>query len=167
MIGSTNAAGGRDYEAIARDLVPSGDRHARMHAVVDLLWERLHPLGVSWVGFYTAPRDATEMTLGPRRDKPACSPIGLHGACGRAFKSRMSLVVTDVSHLGKGYIACDPRDRAEVVVPLLDQDAACWGVLDVDSHHTRAFSREDAHGLERLVRDAGLSWRAPEGIEVI
>ena len=37
---------------------------------------------VSWVGFYFLGEG--EMTLGPRRDKPACSPIGLHGACGRA-----------------------------------------------------------------------------------
>lgn len=165
MAGGTDAE--RDYESMARSIACTGDRHARMRAVVDLLWDRMSSRGVSWVGFYTAAPGATEMVLGPRRDKPACSPIGLHGACGRAWKSKQSLVVTDVSHLGKGYIACDPRDRAEVVVPMLEQDGTCWGVLDVDSHQVRAFTREDAHGLGRVLRDAGLTWREPEGVEVV
>ena len=167
MAGPLHTPTTRDYASIVRDTAATGDRHTRMHAVTDMLWERLAGLGVSWVGFYTAaPRD-TEMILGPRRDKPACSPIGLHGACGRAWTSQKCLVVTDVSRLGAGYIACDPRDRSEVVIPLFESDGTCWGVLDVDSHDVAAFTREDATGLVRVVRAAGLSWRDAEGVEVI
>lgn len=167
MPGPLQTPTSRDYAAIARDLAATGDRRTRMHAVVDMLWERLSGLGVSWVGFYTAAQGASEMILGPRRDKPACSPIGLHGACGRAWTSKKALVVTDVARLGAGYIACDPRDRSEVVIPLFDSDGSCWGVLDVDSHDTGAFTHEDAAGLARVVRVAGLSWRDAEGVEVI
>ena len=51
-----------------------------MRAAADTFWEHLSPTGISWIGFYTIEPGADEMLLGPRRDKPACSPIGLHGA---------------------------------------------------------------------------------------
>ena len=101
------------------------------------------------------------MVLGPRRDKPACSPIGLHGMCGLAWRERRAVVVDDVRRLGEHYVACDPRDMAEVVVPLLEADGSCWGVLDVDSFEVGAFTAADALGLARLVDRAGLS--APLG----
>ncbi len=135
---------------------PLADRNLRMQKVVDLLWELLHPTGVSWVGFYLHV-GGDELILGPRRDKPACSPIGLHGACGKAFVSRNPLLVRDVAELGENYIACDPRDRSEVVLPLVNEDDTCWGVLDLDSHEVGAFDESDVAGLRRILRKAGLS----------
>lgn len=161
------ARGVRDYDGVVRDLHVAGDLVARMRGVVDLLWDRLSGAGVSWVGFYTKSADSEQMTLGARRDKPACSPIGLHGACGRSWASRRSLVVSDVGKLGPGYIACDPRDRAEVVVPLLGAAGECWGVLDVDSWDVNAFGPEDAAGLCRVLRFAGVSEMDPLGVEVV
>lgn len=146
----------RDYDAVARLVSPCGDRAARMQAVVDLLWQHLRGAGVSWLGFYLH-AGGDELILGPRRDKPACSPIGLHGACGQAFRSRRPLVVRDVAELGPHYIACDPRDRSEVVLPLLDADGTCWGVFDADSHELAAFSEGDVAGIHRVLRAAGLT----------
>ncbi len=128
-----------------------------MAALVDALWARFADAGYSWVGFYTKAADADEMVLGPRRDKPACSPIGLHGMCGYAWAERRCVVVRDVREIGAHYVACDPRDMAEVVVPLLEADGSCWGVLDVDSFEVGAFTEADALGLARLVELAGLS----------
>lgn len=167
MAGSSNIQAARDYAAIERDLRAAGDREARMGAVVDLLWDRLAQSGISWVGFYTGEPGSDSMILGPRRDKPACSPIGVHGACGRSWISKASLVVTDVAHLGAGYIACDPRDRAEVVVPVFDPDGACWGVLDVDSFDAGAFSEADAQGLWRVLKVAGLTHGGAPRVEVV
>jgi putative methionine-R-sulfoxide reductase with GAF domain len=145
----------RDYDRIA---VPStGTREERMRAVADALWERFHAQGYSWVGFYTKRAGADEMILGARRDKPACSPIGLHGMCGFAWRERRSVVVPDVRRLGGNYVACDPRDMAEVVVPLLEADGSCWGVLDADSFEVGAFDERDALGLAGVVERAGLS----------
>jgi len=132
-----------------------------MRAAVDALWEAFGGRGYSWVGFYTIRAGAEEMILGPRRDKPACSPIGLHGMCGFAWRERRSVVVPDVRRLGGNYVACDPRDMAEVVVPLLEADGACWGVLDADSFEVDAFNARDAIGLARVVERAALS--APLG----
>ncbi len=152
----------RPYEQIIPRL-PGGaeqparkDRSQQMQAVVDELWAALHPTGVSWIGFYLR-RDETELVLGPRRDKPACSPIGLHGACGRALRERRALVVRDVRNLGTAYIACDPRDRSELVVPLFDPDGRGWGVLDLDSYEPDSFSLSDVEGLTRVLTAAGLT----------
>lgn len=127
-----------------------------MQAWVDAVWPALHDSGVSWIGFYLH-ESADELVLGPRRDQPACSPIGLHGACGQAFRSGQPLVVRDVADLGPNYIACDPRDRSEVVIPLFDDRGVCWGVLDADSHEAAAFSERDVEGLTLLLRQAGLT----------
>lgn len=148
----------RDYTPLLTAIEPSPDRGVLLQRAVDALWAAFAPQGVSWVGFYLWSRSSPdELTLGPRRDKPACSPIGLHGACGRCFLSRRPLVVTDVANLGAGYIACDPRDRSEVVVPLLNPDGSCWAVLDIDSHAVNAFDTFDALSLARLLRHLGLS----------
>jgi putative methionine-R-sulfoxide reductase with GAF domain len=132
------------------------DRSQQMRAVVDKLWAALHPTGVSWIGFYLL-QNGVELILGPRRDKPACSPIGLHGACGRALRERRALVVRDVRNLGTAYIACDPRDRSELVVPLFDPDGRGWGVLDLDSHEPDSFSVSDVDGLTMVLSAAGLT----------
>lgn len=146
----------RDYENLI-SLLPHGlQRDAAMQAVVDMIWEHLHATGISWIGFYLQ-TGGDELVLGPRRDKPACSPIGLHGACGRAFLTRQPLIVRDVAELGPNYIACDPRDRSEVVLPCIDSDGFCWGVLDADSHEVAAFDESDAAGMTRMLRAAGLS----------
>ncbi len=147
---------GRPYDKIGGELAFEGDRQQRMQTLVDALWEALAPTGVSWVGFYLH-EGKDELVLGPRRDKPACSPIGLHGACGRAFKQKRPLVVRDVSALGENYIACDPRDRSEVVIPLLESDGTCWSVLDLDSHDVGAFDQTDIDGLLTLLRTADLT----------
>ncbi|MCU0688775.1 MAG: ribulose-phosphate 3-epimerase [Phycisphaerales bacterium] len=162
---SVSSASGRlrVVEVSPQDRVVNGaDRQRAMQAVVDALWQAF---GVdrgagpmSWVGFYVPdPSDPQGMILGPRRDKPACSPIGLHGACGRSYVSGRGLVIEDVAHLGAGYIACDPRDRSELVLPLLDERGVCTGVLDIDSYDVCAFSIADAIAMHETLARAGLT----------
>lgn len=146
----------RDYEEIARQVSAEGGRTIRMRAAVDALWRGLEKTGVSWAGFYLH-AGGDELVLGPRQPKPACSPIGMQGACGQAFRTRAPLVIRDVRELGADYIACDPRDQSEVVVPLIDRDGTCWGVLDLDSHDVGSFTEEDVAGLRRVLRAAGLT----------
>lgn len=166
----------RDYASIAARLAdradaPAGvDRTERMRHVVDVLWDALHPTGVSWVGFYFpdpagAPANTgkppVELILGPRRDEPACSPIGMHGACGECFLSGRPVVVRDVRERGANYVACDPRDMSEVVVPCIDETGACWAVLDLDSHDLGSFGQDDVAGLEEILSRVGLTHAAP------
>ena len=154
----------RDYKSLTARASRLGSaprtpaqREQRMQELVDLLWPALSPTGVSWLGFYIASADRGAMTLAARRDKPACSPIGMHGACGRCFLSREPLVVRDVRDLGENYVACDPRDQSEVVLPCLEPDGTPWGVLDLDSFDVGAFTDADAAGLAGVLRASGLS----------
>ncbi|MCA8923654.1 MAG: GAF domain-containing protein [Planctomycetes bacterium] len=157
-----------------------GSREARMRQLVAALWAGLAEQGVSWVGFYTAPGvrfvdgRGVEQSAGPgelllavREPKPACSPIGLEGMCGRSYLSREAVVVADVEALPPevGYVACDPRDRSEVVVPCLELDGRCWGVLDLDSLAPGCFDAADARALHGLLVEAGLSHGAPPEVQ--
>jgi putative methionine-R-sulfoxide reductase with GAF domain len=129
-----------------------------MRGVVDALWTAMSGAGYSWVGFYTKTPGKDEMLLGPRRDKPACSPLGMHGICGRCWTARRPIIVTDAKALpADEYVACDPLDRAEVVIPLFDARGGCWGVLDVDSHEAGVFDRHDVWQLTAIVEAAGIS----------
>ena len=150
----------RDYGTVATTvseyLSPGAGRDRRMRTVVDALWDHLQDTGVSWVGFYLYVPERDEMELGPRRDKPACSPIGMQGACGRAFRDDAALIVRDVKELGEDYIACDPKDRSEVVLPINDAGGAPIGVLDLDSFDVGSFDETDVAGLQSVLAAAGL-----------
>ncbi|MEZ6235017.1 MAG: GAF domain-containing protein [Phycisphaerales bacterium] len=160
----------RDYSPVldaARDAAAHSQwatREAAMRGVCDLLWDHFGDpgphrsgRGYSWVGFYIGGPGADEMTLAVRRDKPACSPIGLHGMCGRAWQTRRPIIIDDVATLGENYVACDPRDRSELVLPCLDANASAWGVFDADSWDLRAFDEADAAAVGELLCIAGLS----------
>jgi putative methionine-R-sulfoxide reductase with GAF domain len=145
----------------------TGDRAARMAGLVDLAWDALAPEDVSWLGFYLPdPENPEQMLLGPRRDKPACSPIGVHGACGQSFRQHVTLVVRDVAALGKDYVACDPRDLAELVIPLFDQQGECWGVFDLDSFSRGAFTTRDADALHECLAAARMTRDTPPATKV-
>ena len=142
----------RVREASQIALAPEASWESRIAAIVEAIWAEFgNHRPVSWVGFYHL--HESEMILGPRRDKPACSPIGLHGACGQSALSGRSLLVRDVRELGAGYIACDPRDLSELVVPVKDQTGEVVGVLDLDSYSEAAFDETDQAELEQIARD--------------
>jgi putative methionine-R-sulfoxide reductase with GAF domain len=153
----------RNYGPLLARALSQGTREARMIAACDLLWDAFSTQGLSWIGFYLhAPGgpEGQELILGPRRDKPACSPIGLHGCCGRSFRDARALLVGDVATLGANYIACDPRDKSEVVIPLMERVASglrCWAVLDADSHDTDSFGPSDVRGLTQLMLNFDLT----------
>lgn len=153
-------AGIRPYEALAeRARRLSGGwtgRAEAFKALTDLLWEGLGQAGVDWLGFYVPDERGTSLLLAACRPVPACSPIGLHGVCGKAFREKRPQVVPDVRALGENHIVCDPRNLSEVVVPWLDGEGHCFAVLDLDSRSLSAFREEDVRGLEAVLKAAGL-----------
>ena len=149
----------RDYDAVAAMLSPAGTLEVRMRRVVDALWSALADAGVSWLGFYLdhpGEPDDRRLVLGPHRDAPASSPIGFHGVCGQALRGGRTRIVHDVHDLGPDHVACDPRDRSELVIPLVDELGVSWAVLDLDAREVGAFSTVDAAGLARVLRAGGL-----------
>ena len=158
----------RDYEplvAAARASTGLTPGQA-MSKAVELLWGTFGNDPISWVGFYLKVEDTDEMVLACREPKPACSPIGLQGLCGRGYLTRRSYVVGDVRTLGDNYIACDPKDQAEVVIPLLDMAGACEGVLDVDSYDLNAFDEDDVRGMTDVLLALNLTTSATPIVRV-
>jgi len=104
--------------------------------------------GLNWAGFYLV-RDG-ELVVGPFQGRPACVRIALGaGVCGAAVTQRSSQVVPDV-HAFPGHIACDPRSRSEIVVPIVAGDKTVTAVLDLDSDRVATFDEEDRAGLEAV-----------------
>ena len=139
---------------------PEQERQILMKVFIAATWPRLKDHGVSWIGFYQADLPTphtTSMLLAAREPKAACSPIGLHGVCGNSFTSGKPIVVRDVTQLGDNYIACDPRDKSELVVPCLDRAGNSWGVIDLDSFEVGSFDASDALNVENLLKVARLS----------
>lgn len=103
-----------------------------------------------WTGFYRA--DGDRLVIGPYIGTIGCLqiPFGT-GVCGTAAAKRETLIVPDVAAF-PGHIACDPRSRSEIVVPVFDRAGGLIAVLDVDSERPAAFDEEDREGLESICR---------------
>ena len=123
-----------------------------MREVVDVLWDAFADSPYSWCGFYLLAADGKSLVLGPHRDKPACSPLPMHGVCGRVASSGQALVVPDVKALGEAHIACDPRNLSEIVLPVFAKDGKVWAVFDVDSAAPSAFDEMDQRWLEKILK---------------
>lgn len=156
---------GRDYLPLGDRATPRPDREEAMRLCIDMLWDAFGPGDVTWAGFYL-PR-GNEMVMGPSCPKPACSPIPLTGICGRAYETASAVIVDDLQALEEGeFVACDPADRSEIVIPVLESSGEVWGVLDLDSHDVGAFDVEDVKGLMYLLGKFGLFDRARGNIGV-
>lgn len=144
--------------AVRVELARAAQSEDALGGFISVVWPVLRACGVSWVGFYRLLPDGSGMELLAREPGPACSPIGLHGACGRAHLGGRGLVIRCVDALGAGYIACDPRDRSELVLPLAPTPERPYAmVLDLDSHSEGAFEPHDAALLWGWLRAAGLA----------
>jgi GAF domain-containing protein len=105
---------------------------------------------INWLGFYFVRGE--ELVLGPFQGRPACVRIAPgQGVCGTALVTGETQVVGDV-HEFPGHIACDPRSRSEVVVPLRDGERVV-GVLDVDSPFTDRFGVDEVNYIEAMAAE--------------
>ena len=108
-----------------------------------------------WVGFYLVADTGRELVLGPHAGEPTEHvriPFG-RGVCGQAAERKETLVVQDVRG-EPNYLACSPKVRSEIVVPIVT-DGVVVGELDVDSHTPAPFGDEDRHLLEAVCRLVG------------
>jgi GAF domain-containing protein len=114
-----------------------------------LLWETLAQ--TSWCGFYR--RVGAEMlAVGPYQGTMGCLRIDFsRGVCGACARTREVQLVPDVS-LVADHIACDSATRSELVLPVLAR-GELHAVLDLDSLHLDAFSKEEADRLVTLLGD--------------
>jgi GAF domain-containing protein len=118
----------------------------RLQSVCELL--RQEKSGYDWVGFYFHKEDRRVLELGPFAGEPTdhtIIPFG-KGICGQVALSNVNFVVPDV-YAQDNYIACSIDVKSEIVVPLFINGKNI-GQIDVDSHSTDAFGKDDERLLE-------------------
>lgn len=139
------------YHRVAAQLTAlfskTDDPTARMATAAALLY---HKLGhFFWIGFYRLVND--QLLVGPYQGTVACQVLPKdRGVCWTCVNSNRTLIVPDVQQFD-GHVACDPRSRSELVVPV-HQSGRVMGVLDADSDRLNAFDQVDADGLEQIAR---------------
>jgi len=102
-----------------------------------------------WTGFYRVCGD--HLIVGPYIGTVGCLQIEFgRGVCGTAAETRQTVIVPDVNEF-PGHIACDPKSKSEIVVPVFGRDRELIAVLDVDSDQLDSFDEEDQRGLEKIV----------------
>jgi L-methionine (R)-S-oxide reductase len=122
------------------------DIDARMASISAVLH---HKLGmVLWTGFYSLKNG--ELLVKTYQGPLACQILKKNtGVCWSAVNTQKTVIVPDV-HQFKGHIACDPRAKSEIVVPVRDKNGIIIGVLDIDSKVLDRFDKTDAIELEKI-----------------
>ena len=102
-----------------------------------------------WVGFYSV-KDK-QLVLGPFQGPIACTRINYgKGVCGTAWQKNETIIVDDVDAF-PGHIACSSLSKSEIVIPILNKNNECIGVLDIDSEHYAHFDKTDELYLKQIV----------------
>jgi L-methionine (R)-S-oxide reductase len=104
-----------------------------------------------WVGFYFAKIEYLES--GPSRGPPACSRIPYTGVCGKTARTGKPIIVPDVDKFS-GHIACDPRSKSEIALPVFGADGKVAAVFDVDSNQLGSFDKTDEKWLQKMLKQA-------------
>lgn len=122
------------------------DPISRMATAATLLY---HKMGhFYWVGFYRLVEG--QLLVGPYQGTLACQKLKTNtGVCWSGVNQNQTIVVPDV-HQFPGHIACDPKSRSEIVVPIRNEQGAVQAVLDGDSDQLAAFDSVDADYLNRI-----------------
>jgi len=130
---------------LAEQFAATADPTARMATAVALLHHKMPHF--FWTGFYLL--RGGDLTVGPYQGALACLVLrpAHSGVCWTAVDRGETVMVPDV-HAFPGHIACDPRSRSEIVVPVRAGDGRVFGALDVDSDRPAAFDEADGEGLE-------------------
>ena len=123
------------------------DLDARMATVSAILHHKLPKL--LWTGFYSL--KAGELLVKTYQGPLACQVLKKNtGVCWTAINRQKTNIVPDVLQF-EGHIACDPRSKSEIVVPVRDKTGKITGVLDLDCKVPDGFDETDQEYLEKIV----------------
>ncbi len=137
----------RIYDQL-RGLIGQGspNRTAAMATVCAVLHHKMdHHF---WTGFYVV-ADADELHVGPYQGPVACQVLRGGGVCLEAVRTGRPVIVPDVEQF-PGHIACDPRSRSEIALPVMRGDSVT-AVLDIDSAQPAQFDEDDVAPLQRML----------------
>ena len=136
----------RIYQQLEELLQRTDDIDARMATISTVLHFKLGM--VLWTGFYSLKNG--ELLVKTYQGPLACQVLKKNtGVCWTAVNTQKTVIVPDV-HQFEGHIACDPRSKSEIVVPVRDKNNLVIGVLDIDSKVLNRFDETDAIELEKI-----------------
>jgi GAF domain-containing protein len=136
----------RIYRQLYELLQKTEDIDARMATVSAVLHYKLGR--VLWTGFYSLKQD--DLLVKTYQGPLACQALKKNtGVCWTAVNKKKTIIVPDV-HQFEGHIACDPRAKSEIVVPVRDNYSLIVGVLDIDSKVLNRFDETDAVELGKI-----------------
>ncbi|HUM89639.1 MAG TPA: GAF domain-containing protein [Prolixibacteraceae bacterium] len=142
----------RIYNQLSELFVKTKNPVARMATVCALLHHKMP--GFFWTGYYLL--DQGELIVGPYQGPVACLHLKKDtGVCWAGINQQKPVVVADV-HCFEGHIACNPKSKSEIVVPLCNTVGEIVGVLDIDSDRFKQFDNVDA---EKLMKINGLIFK--------
>lgn len=101
-----------------------------------------------WTGFYRVADEET-LVVGPYQGAVACQVLQGGGVCLHCARTGQAVVVPDVEQF-PGHIACDPRSKSEIALPL-SAGGSVVAVLDIDSDRLAQFDEADVAPLMRLL----------------
>lgn len=124
----------------------TGDPISRMATASALLYHKMNHF--YWIGFYRLIDG--QLLVGPYQGTLACQKLKKDtGVCWAAVNQNQTIIVPDV-HQFPGHIACDPKSKSEIVIPVRDKTGAVTAVLDADSDKLNTFDQTDAQYLELI-----------------
>jgi GAF domain-containing protein len=128
-------------------LAEGGDLISRMATINAVIYHKMD--GFFWVGFYLLQGD--RLLVGPYQGPLACLELPRHkGVCWEGIRLGRPVIVPDVQKF-QGHIACDPRSKSEIVIPVRDRNKKITGVFDIDSDLISNFDEVDAEQLAKIV----------------
>ena len=137
----------RIYQQIAELIKVTDNLSAKLTTITAILHHKFPHF--FWTGFYML--SGGELKIRCYQGPLACLILEKYkGVCWNAVNSKTTIVVDDV-HKFPGHIACDSRSNSEIVVPLIDSENICHGVLDIDSKDFAAFDAVDQKWLEKIL----------------
>ena len=102
-----------------------------------------------WTGFYRTTSPGM-LKIGPYQGGHGCLHIPFErGICGAAARTGETQDVPNV-HTRPEHIACSSSTNSEIVVPIKNATGEVVAVLDLDSDHLAAFSKDDIELAERI-----------------
>jgi GAF domain-containing protein len=73
--------------------------------------------------------------------------------CGKVAKTRKPIIVLDVNKF-PGHVACDPRSKSEIALPVFGVNEKVVAVFDVDSDERGSFDETDQKWLQKILKQA-------------
>lgn len=133
---------------IGQELKSGKNINEQLAQICRLISQKLE--NYDWVGFYFMNHQTKKLHLGPYVGDPTDHTIidfG-KGICGQVALSGETYLTADVN-AESNYIACSIYVKSEIVVPMYLGDKLI-GQIDIDSHKTDRFKKEDEDFLKAV-----------------